>query len=246
MIVGISPTAEAMRRFVSKVHPGKPILIGGEPGVGKRHLARKIVATYYKNDGVRSAYARIVDAAVGLPDPLTDEIVLTDERSVFDELSARISQSLWIAPLRERLEDIPPFLEHFVTRTDDYEFWCSQENLAKLLAYWWPFNVAELRRVTSTKEGAKDLPFFRLREMLAQIPANKLVAIKMEGFWDEVGKHTRPGAFFRLLLESIEREFIKTALKRCQWQIGETATLLSMHRNTLNQKIRKYRIAKKN
>jgi len=245
MIVGISVAAEAMRRFVTKVQPGKAVLIGGEPGVGKMHLARKIVSTYYKSDGIRSAYARIIDAAFGLPDPLTDEIVLTDDRGVFDELAARIPQNLWIVPLRDRLEDIPPLLEHFITRTDDYEFWCAQDSLSKLLSYWWPFNVAELRRVVTTKDGVNDLPFSRIREMLAQVPANKLVSMKMEGFWDEVGKHTRPGTFFRLLLESVEREFIKTALKRCGWQIGETATLLNMHRNTLNQKIRKYRISKK-
>ncbi len=245
MIAGISDSAEAMRRFVTKVHPGKPILIGGEPGVGKNHLARKIVNTYYKNDGIRSAFSRIVKAEFGLPDPLTDELVLVEERSQFDELAARIPQNLWIAPLRERLEDIPPLLEHFITRSDDYDFWCSQENLAKLLAYWWPYNVEELRRVVTTKEGHKQLPYERIREILTHFPANKLVSMKMEGFWDDLGKNVRPGKFFQMFLDSVEREFIKTALRRCEWSVSETAEMLDIHRNTLNQKIRKYRIAKK-
>ena len=245
MIAGISASAEAMRRFVTKVQPGKPILIGGEPGVGKNHLARKIVKTYYKNDGIRSAFSRIVKAEYGLPDPLTDELVLVEERSEFDELAARIPQNLWIAPLRERLEDIPPLLEHFITRSDDYDFWCTQENLSKLLAYWWPYNVEELRRVVTSKEGQKFLRYVRIREILAHFPANKLVSMKMESFWDDLGKNVRPGKFFQLFLDSVEREFIKAALKHCDWSVGETAELLDIHRNTLNQKIRKYRIVKK-
>jgi len=245
MIAGISHATEAMRRFVTKVQPGKSILIGGEPGVGKYHLARKIVNTYYKNDGIRSRYARIVKAEFGLPDPLTDEVVLVEDIAQFEELSTRIPQALWIPPLRERLEDIPPLLECFVTRSDDYDFWCLPENLSHLLAYWWPYNVAELRRVVTTRQVGEDLPHARTREILSHLPANQLISMKMESFWENIGKNARPGKFFQLFLDSVEREFIKTALSRCEWSVGETARLLDMHRNTLNQKMRKFRIVKK-
>jgi transcriptional regulator with PAS, ATPase and Fis domain len=58
---------------------------------------------------------------------------------------------IWIPPLRERRDDIPPLLHHFVTAYGaQYERAVpdiTREAMADLLAYDWPGNVRELRNV---------------------------------------------------------------------------------------------------
>lgn len=242
MIAGISPTAESMRRFVSRVTPGNPVLIGGEHGVGKKLLAKKIIEAYYK--GSSNPSGKIFCADHFEPEMLGDSILITTDRAKFDALSVKIKKNIWIAPLRDRLEDIPVFVDHFSSNCPDRENWYASDKMNRLLSYWWPLNVAELKNVICSETGAEMLPYSRLKTILAHFPATKIVSTKMESFWDDLGKNVNPGKFFHLFLESVEKEFIKSALKRCKGSINETAELLDIHRNTLNQKIKKLGIKK--
>jgi len=248
MIVGISTTSEAMRRFISRVEPVRPVLIGGEPGTGKKFLAENIINTYYRDDD--NFYSKIYYAGSKNDKIFTDKallkekIVLTDSKDVFDTLSPQVEENIWIPPLRDRIEDIPILVDHFTADTETSEFWHMKEKMTFLLGYWWPYNISELKRVVTSREGINQLPYSknRIKEIVSHFSVTKIVSIKMETFWDELGSGVNPGKFFHLFLESIEREFIKTALKRCNGSRKETSDLLNIHRNTLNQKIKKYRI----
>ena len=103
---------------------------------------------------------------------------LTDEGRFNDELFYRLaSLPVELAPLRERVEDIPLLVKHYVSRTSNpmidtnlIEF--TDDAMAVLSGYHWPGNVAELAqlasRLASTTETriitSKQLPM-RLREV---------------------------------------------------------------------------------
>ncbi len=226
-----------MRRFINSVDPSGPIVIGGESGVGKCIVARKILENLYPD--LSNPYERILKVdEVGLPEN-PEGVIVTSEMTRFRELEDEGYSALWIAPLRARIEDIPIFVEYFVSRGEVDEIWMEKDRMNKLLSYWWPYNVSELKRVLKSEDGMELLPYGRLREILSHYSATRILSIKMESFWDDLGSNVNPGKFFHLFLESIEKEFIKSALKHCSYSKKETSELLNIHRNTLNQKIKK-------
>ncbi|MDR1613693.1 MAG: sigma-54 dependent transcriptional regulator [Planctomycetota bacterium] len=54
---------------------------------------------------------------------------------------------LYVPPLRDRPEDIPPLVEHFLRAVEGIEKRFSQKAMHALAAYSWPGNVRELRNV---------------------------------------------------------------------------------------------------
>ncbi len=237
MIVGISSTTESMRRFINRVDYEKPILIGGEPGVGKKFLAVNIIKSYEKD--IRNPFEHIVFVEDSIQEFAGGNIYITTGKKLFDTLEPRFASSLWISPLRERIEDIPIFIEYFLSNAGRDETWYKKDDLNKLLSYWWPYNVCELKRVLTEPDGWKMLPYSRLRDILAHYSATTVLSIKMENFWNEFENDMNAGSFYQLFMETVDKEFIKSALKRCNNSKKDTANLLDIHRNTLIQKIKK-------
>ncbi|HRZ80468.1 MAG TPA: helix-turn-helix domain-containing protein [bacterium] len=81
-----------------------------------------------------------------------------------------------------------------------------------------------------------------MKKILSNYSATEIVSIKVESFWSELGDNVNPGKFYQLFIDSIERVLIKSALKQCDGSISKTAQLLNIHRNTLAQKMKKFRI----
>ncbi len=102
---------------------------------------------------------------------------LVDEGKFNDELFYRVaSLPVQMPPLRERSEDIPPLVKHYVAQAANPAFDVKtiefgQEALAVMMAHQWPGNLTELAQVVShiaanTESrviSAKQLPM-RLRE----------------------------------------------------------------------------------
>ncbi len=239
-IIGQSLSAKTMRKFLRDAKEGSSFLIGGEPGTGKRFLAGMLVDKLYKKSNKKPPMVKIKDV------PRFSEegsIFITEDRDLFDAVSLLIKDSIWLLPLREREADIVELTECFIQETGvDGERWYSQKSMKLLLDYWWPFNIAELKRVVTLEEGYKLLPYANMKKILGNYSATEIVSIKIESFWDELGENVNPGKFYHLFLDSIERAFIKSALKQCGGSITKTAQLLNVHRNTLTKKIKKLRI----
>ncbi len=103
---------------------------------------------------------------------------LTDEGQFHDELFYRVaSLPVHLPPLRQRLEDIPQLVRHFVSKAANplfdsnlVEF--TDDALAVFNAYYWPGNLSELcqvvSKIASTSETrvvtSQQLPM-RLREV---------------------------------------------------------------------------------
>lgn len=150
-----------------------------------------------------------------------------------DDLFYRLSVvPLHIPPLRERREDIPLLIEHFVTAfSKEYNVEpkrLAPEALEKLIAYPWPGNIRELQNVIER--------VFALSQSAAITLADLPVSIS--------GFEERPVNFQELselpTLEQMEKSLITAALRKGHGNKNEAARILAIDRQRLYRKIEKY------
>jgi len=141
-------------------------------------------------------------------------------------------------PLRERKDDIPLLVQHFLKKVQEERRVpsCSLEDdaLARLYAYDWPGNVRELEntieRLVVLKGGGAigvaDLPV-SLREAAVRgvSPSPTL---------------TSAGLPLTATVDRFEAELIRQALQHTNWNKNQAAKLLEMNRTTLLEKIKKH------
>lgn len=155
-----------------------------------------------------------------------------------------------LPPLRERREDIPLLVDYFLRRfrkeLGRNVRGISRKALDRLVAYHWPGNVRELQNMlqrafvlarseTLGEEDIQPSP----QEML-QRPAPKME--ELQEHLEAIFKICRASGGRVNLMEEMEREFIRRALKETRGNQSQAARLLGMNRNTLRNKIRSYRI----
>lgn len=153
---------------------------------------------------------------------------------------------LYIAPLRERREDIRPLLEHYLERIGQefqLEKRFSPDTLELLLHYEYPGNVRELRNLVEglciSSEGEwiepEDLPV-HVKQADATIDATPVVQINGERgniAWDE-----RP---LQEQLDVLERQILTQALQQAG-SVRKAAKALQISHATLLRKMQKHGI----
>jgi DNA-binding NtrC family response regulator len=150
-----------------------------------------------------------------------------------DDLFYRLSVvPLHIPPLRERREDIPLLIEHFIT-TFSKEYNVEPKRLApealeKLLAYPWPGNIRELQNVIERVFALSQSATITLADLPLSI----------------TGFEERPVNFHEFselpTLEQMEKALISAALRKGHGNKNEAARLLAIDRQRLYRKIEKY------
>jgi PAS domain S-box-containing protein len=136
-------------------------------------------------------------------------------------------------PLRERREDIPLLVDHFLAKLNKDK--ASPRHLPvrvreALESYNWPGNVRELQNVLHTYVTLGRL------DLMGQI--------SMTGDEEvfEVGSLDGGGGGIRQRMAAIEKKMILAALERCRWHRGQTAALLQLNYKTLQRKMKAHRI----
>jgi len=137
-----------------------------------------------------------------------------------------------LPPLRERREDIPLLIEHFIaTFSREYKVEpkkVAPEALEKLITYPWPGNIRELQNV--------------IERMFALSRSNEITLTDLPG--PIAGFEERPVNFQSLAelptLEDMEKSLIVAALRKSQGNKNEAARLLDIDRQRLYRKIEKY------
>jgi len=147
-----------------------------------------------------------------------------------------------LAPLRERREDIPALIEHFLDlfcRREMRERKSIQPEAAELMQeYDWPGNIRELKNIMERLVimtpgsciNADQLPYMILEHK-----------IQREGF-DHKLDHALEIHSLREAREEFEREFIIQKLDENDWNITRTAESIELERSNLHRKIRSYGI----
>ena len=145
---------------------------------------------------------------------------------------------LSIPPLRERREDIPLLLDHFIERINLKQSKqvkkLSRSALKILLNYDFPGNVRELENIIEhaiilTKGieiQPRNLPSY-LRSEQIEVPARAKISEEQD----------------LAVLEKVERDLIASALERNGGNTGMAAKELGIHRTTLWRKMKRYGIA---
>ena len=164
--------------------------------------------------------------------------------------------------LRERREDIPALIEHFIARFNIEEgkrvAGCAAETLALLCAFDWPGNVRQLENAVYRAIVLADAPFLQPHDFpaISGIAASLLPPMgevdRREGDETEgANVHSLdlpplPETPIRILddrghlrtLEEIERDLIQHAIEVYAGHMSEIARRLGIGRSTLYRKVR--------
>jgi len=167
---------------------------------------------------------------------------LVKERRFREDLYFRLNVlPIHIPPLRERREDIPPLMDHFINLSTtklhkDVERF-SDDAIDLLINYSWPGNVRELenvvqRAVVLSKErviqewslppeirGQSKEAFFDMEKLEADLPLNEKV---------------------EMIVAEVEKKLIIQALDKVEWKRERAASLLRISLKTLYNKMNKY------
>jgi two-component system response regulator AtoC len=157
-----------------------------------------------------------------------------------DDLYYRLSVvPIHLPPLRERRDDIPLLVEHFIGRFNERlkkrVTGCEAEALAALCAYPWPGNIRELENVMERSVLFGDGP--RLRA--ADLPPEVLAAAGAAGSAAEPsGRGGSLKQAVRAETERVEREMIVRALEETAGNVTRAAQRLQISRKSLQVKMK--------
>jgi transcriptional regulator with PAS, ATPase and Fis domain len=165
--------------------------------------------------------------------------------------------NLRIAPLRDRKEDIPGLISHFLNRYGKGHS-LTQETLEAMLSYDWPGNVRELENCIQHMVAINSGPLVHVGELPSMLQ-NHLIAKKTQFMSVAVGSHplTKPpgeavshehhssdyGRPPIVPLTQMERQAILEALEYTKGDRAIAANLLGIGRTTLYRKLKEYQLA---
>src|SRR6476661_6888025 len=143
-----------------------------------------------------------------------------------------------LPPLRERREDIPLLVQHFLQKlaadAGRGPVTISQDALRRLMAYHWPGNIRQLEnaveRALAFSQGRSQIDVHDLTTDLQQQPA----AGDSSDVW-----FPDDGLDFARYIETVELSLIRRSLERTQGNKRQAAKLLNLKRTTLIEKLKR-------
>jgi len=183
-------------------------------------------------------------------------VLSATSRNLQDEIAAgRFREDLYyrlnvvpvrLPALRERREDIPELVSHFLARIAAERRMAaptiSEEAMAALQAHDWPGNVRQLRNI--------------IERTLILAPGDRAACIEVDLLPPEVldnqgamsGANTGMaimGSPLREAREAFEREYLKIQIRRFSGNISRTASFIGMERSALHRKLKALGIGEK-
>ncbi|MBI1873497.1 MAG: sigma-54-dependent Fis family transcriptional regulator [Acidobacteria bacterium] len=146
-----------------------------------------------------------------------------------------------LPPLRERKEDIPLLVHHFLQKLGQEllppkpgPLSVSQEGMRRLMSYGWPGNI---RQLENTLERAVALSGARTQIELSDLPQEIQAAAEIAGpapflLPDE-------GCDFDEFITTVEHDLILRSLEKTKGNKGQAAKLLNLKRTTLVEKLKR-------
>jgi DNA-binding NtrC family response regulator len=161
-----------------------------------------------------------------------------------------------IAPLRDRKDDIPPLVVHFIRRYGNGHKLTAEADAA-MLAYEWPGNVRELENAVQHMVAMNSGPLLHVHNLPSTIQNHQLrtklearvlavsasVASESQGIAPSVHEPLPQLASCPILpLSEIEKRYILEALAYTDGDRASAASLLGIGRTTLYRKLKEYNI----
>ncbi len=187
---------------------------------------------------------------VGGEDPIKVDvrIIAASNKDVESEVNAgKFREDLYyrlnvvqinLPPLRERKEDIPLLVWHFLKKFGKRkDFVVPAEEMEKLMNYNWPGNVRELENVIQrTVVMARE-------NVLTVGPLGS--DLKGEEILSYIAGELKKGIGFKAIVANVEKELILSALNNTGWNRTKAAKFLKIHRRLLYSKMKEYKIQKR-
>ena len=148
-----------------------------------------------------------------------------------------------VPPLRERSEDIPLLVTHFLTkytRPNEPPKRVSPEAMERLIAYKWPGNIREL------ENAIERAAVITVGDTIGpeNLPPRVTGIIREEKPRFEIDLSKPLPHYLKIATEQIEREYIIKALEKSRGNVGRCAELCGLSRRSVSGKIGQYEIDK--
>lgn len=138
-----------------------------------------------------------------------------------------------LPPLRERIEDVPVLVKHFIKkynrRRKDVITGIETTALEVLQNYNWPGNIRELENTIERAMILEEGPCITCESLPGHVRTNE----------DAFAPQTVVTGY---TLKEMEKRYIKKVLEQHHWNKHRTAQILGIDRKTLYQKIQKYNL----
>jgi len=151
-----------------------------------------------------------------------------------DDLYYRLSVvPIVIPPLKERKEDIPLLVGHFLRKHQEGSgrYQILPEVMERLQSYPWPGNIRELENVVQQMMIFCHNRTIRLRDLPPHILVDHT---QVQAMGDSLS--------LPRLVSELEQSYILQTLNKTNWHLGKTARELGMTRKMLGDRIRKYHL----
>jgi DNA-binding NtrC family response regulator len=194
-------------------------------------LLRVIQEKEYERVGGRQTLKADVRILAATNKDLKQEV---EEKGFREDLYYRLNVvPVHLAPLRERKEDIPALVYHFIKELNllfqkDLAL-VSGEAMACLSRYNWPGNIRELKNILEKA--------VLLGEGKVLLVEHLPVEIRIYNGKSSTDKGTETTS-----LDNLEKDHINQVLLDVKWNQSKAAELLGIHRNTLREKIKKFKL----
>lgn len=177
---------------------------------------------------------------------------MMEEGAFREDLFYRLNvMPIFMPPLRDRLDDIPALVQHFMKKFSKQHgrniLNIETSALEQLKKYRWPGNIRELENVierafiveNSDAITVSSLPD-PIKDSLPKVSVPLGAAAPGGAKTGDLGY--RGPLDFDIFKEGMEKEFIVSALKANKGRINQTVAQANIPKNTLLRKIRKYGI----
>jgi two-component system response regulator PilR (NtrC family) len=140
-----------------------------------------------------------------------------------------------IPPLRERREDIPLLVQHFIDKFGAGEKSVSPDVLRVFIQYPWRGNVRELENLLERIILLSDRDLLTVEDIPEEIVSAKEVLNNLPEISDD-------GLDFEKIIEKIEKDYLLQALKKANGVKTEAAKLLNLSFRSFRHRLQKFNI----
>lgn len=153
---------------------------------------------------------------------------MVDQGTFRDDLYYRLNViDISLPPLRDRLEDIPLLIDHFITHFNSIQqkevTGISNKALSCIMSYDFPGNIRELENIIERTFVLCHQGFIEMKLLPENVRENACInCLKQE----------------TTSLKQLEKSFLMNALRNNDWNKAQTARQLGIHKTTLYRKIK--------
>jgi len=150
--------------------------------------------------------------------------------------------SVELPPLRERVEDLPLLIDHFLERLAERRLPArtfARETISRLARYEWPGNVRELEHLVEQLVVTTPGPVIGPENL-----PTHLVSTREEPFTLDFDPQRPLTSITDELTERVERAYLERVLERYRGRIDRCAAHCGLSRRSISEKLRRYRIDK--